>query len=252
MNATQSNNGTSLTPTVQQPVDPLTLLQATIAAGNLDTDKLEKLMDLQDRWTKQQAETAYAKSMTECQLAMPVVVRDAENSHTKNRYARLEAINNQIKPIYASHGFSLSFGTEAGAREGCVRVFCDCSHIGGCTKRITFDIPLDGKGAQGGSNMSAIQGMGSSITYARKYLTLMVFNVTVANEDSDGDGDMLEITPEQVATLERMIEESGTNVPRFMEWAQIKDLKDMPGGFYRKAVAMLRLKIDRNRKAGAK
>lgn len=202
------------------PDNPLAMLSAALQSGT-DPAKLEKLMDLADRWKAQQAAELYAEAMNAAQAEMPCVVRDAENTHTKKRYARLEAVNTIIRPVYTRHGFSLSFGTAKADTEGWVRIVCDVSHVGGCTRQYRLDLPPDGKGAQGGANMNAVQGIGSTFSYGRRYLTLNIFNVTVADEDMDAQAaDALDtITEPEAIEVESQLEDAGVNRARFLEWA---------------------------------
>lgn len=201
------------------PDNPLAVLHLAIQSG-ADPAKLEKLMDLADRYKSDRAAEAFAGAMNAVQAEMPCVVRDRENSHTKARYAALETVATAIRPVYARHGFSLSFGTEDSKVEGCVRVICDVSHAGGHTRRYHLDAPTDGAGAKGGSNKTGIQAVGSSISYARRYLTLMIFNVTVANEDVDGQAaDALNtITEADCLLIADLMADKKVDRDRFLQW----------------------------------
>lgn len=61
-------------------------------------------------------------------------------------------------------------------------------HVGGHCKRYEGDFPLYKAGAKGNDNKTAIQATGSTFSYARRYLTYLIFNLTVADEDTDGNG----------------------------------------------------------------
>jgi hypothetical protein len=51
---------------------PLTLLEQAIAK-NMDLAQLEKLMDMQERWEKRQAEKAFSEAMSSFQSFAPVI-----------------------------------------------------------------------------------------------------------------------------------------------------------------------------------
>jgi hypothetical protein len=199
------------------PDNPLAILQDALARGT-DPDKLGKLMDLADRWKAQQAAEAFAVAMNACQDSMPCVVKDRENPATNSRYATLENLMTVIKPVYLRHGFSLSYGTADSPVAGCTRVTCEVSHSGGCSKTFHLDMPGDSTNKA----KSNIQAMGSTVSYGRRYLALMIFNVTVANEDLDGNAaDCLDtITEEEVLEVEDAILDTGTNKARFMDWGK--------------------------------
>ncbi len=64
------------------PPHPLLILQDAVSKGNLDPASLEKLMDLQERFDAKRAKDAYVAAMSACQAEMPVVVKNATNTHT--------------------------------------------------------------------------------------------------------------------------------------------------------------------------
>jgi hypothetical protein len=203
------------------PAGPLALVQAAIEKG-AGADELGKIVALVERIEANRALAAFNVAMNEAQANMPAVVRNKVNAHTKKAYADLEAVNTAIKPVYTRGGLSLSFGEDDGAKgEGMVRVVCDVAHTGGHTKRYFGDFPLEGKGMKGGDNMTPMQGRGSSLAYARRYMTLMIFNVTVADEDNDGADAAGCISEAQTKVVNDLIRECGearnpVDVPRFL------------------------------------
>src|SRR5690606_12934348 len=77
-------------------INPLALIDKAISM-NLDVDKLEKLMELQERWDKNQAKKAFDESMMGFQSECPIIQRQKEGGVTKDgqvayMYAPLEAI----------------------------------------------------------------------------------------------------------------------------------------------------------------
>lgn len=218
---------------VAQPSDtPLKLIAAAIEKG-LDPDKLGKLMDLQERYEKSRAIEAYNQAMANCQRKMPAVVKDADNKHTRSRYARLETVIHAIRPIYTENGFSITFDEADCPKPDHVRIVANLMHVGGHTHPIHGDFALDGKGAQGNATaMNQVQAKGSTIAYARRYLTLMAFNVAVADEDMDGGGTGATVTPEHVEQINLLLEEcreNGNPVPldKLLKWQQVEQLSDL-------------------------
>ncbi len=208
--------------------NPLAMLHLALERGT-DPNKLEKLMDLAERYKADRAAEEFNCAMNSAQQFMPVVVRDAANPHTNSRYARLENVQSVIRPVYTREGFSLTFGEEESKLEGCRRIICDVAHRGGCVRRYHLDCPLDGAGIKGGQNKTGIQGLGSTISYARRYLTLMIFNVTIANEDLDGNAqaELESITRADVVEIESLIDEKKVDVRRFLEWAEVTKISDI-------------------------
>lgn len=152
-----------------------------------DVAKLEALLRMQREVVQEQAKREFSAAMALAQSEMLPVVRDAANDHTRSRYARLETIDQQMRPIYTKNGFSVRYGSGTQPRDGWIRITCTVAHQAGYSEEHHLDAPLDFAGAQGRANKPAIQAVGSSITYLRRYLLCMVFNVVLADEDDDGE-----------------------------------------------------------------
>jgi hypothetical protein len=120
------------------------------------------------------------------QQEMRHIAADANNPQTKSKYATYAALDAKVRPIYSKHGFSLSFYTADGAPEGSIRIVCKVAR-GGHTERPYIDMPADGKGAKGGDVMTKTHATGAGVTYGRRYLLGMIFNLVIG-EDNDGNG----------------------------------------------------------------
>jgi hypothetical protein len=168
---------------------PLALLDKAIDRG-ISPDQLGKLIDLAEAWRQSRAKEAFAAALCAVQAQAPVVVKDADNTQTKSRYARLESINKKLVPVYTAHGFSLAFGEEDDpkGREGWTRIICDVTHRDGHMRTYHLDMPPEGEGIKGQRNMTLTHAKGSTLSYGRRYLVCMIANVTIANEDDDGNG----------------------------------------------------------------
>ncbi len=186
--------------TTQPATTPFDLIQMAIDK-DLDVDKLERLLDMQKSWQADIALKAYADAMNRCQTEMPIVVRDKVNDITKSRYARLETVSNAIRPIYCANGFSLEFGEDDSPLPDHRRIVCTVQHTGGHQKQFHLDSKIDDTGMKGGATKTPIQGLGSVVSYLRRYLTLCIFNIVVADEDDDGNSAEPTMSEEQLVVL---------------------------------------------------
>jgi hypothetical protein len=219
---------------------------------NVDIDKMQRLMEMREREMARVAKQAFNAAMKAAQAEMPQVVRGAENSHTKSSYAKYEAISAAMQPIIDRHGFSLSFGTEDSPLDGHKRIVCDVGHEEGFEKRFHLDLPVDGAGAQGKANKNPTQAVGSTLSYGRRYLKTLIFDVAVKDEDDDGQsaGDTGGvISEEQRSHLQALIERAGGDTPTFCAWAKIESLSDLPAASYAKAKIALETKIQQKKQA---
>jgi hypothetical protein len=165
---------------------PMEMIAAIARDPSIPIERLQAVMGLQRQVQLWNAETAFNQAMRDAQAEMRPVVRDATNESNKSRYARLETIDESIRPIYTRHGFALTF-TSPRTDAGGVTVECVALHSEGHSKTYTLAGGLDTAGPAGKPNKTPIQGLGSSVSYLKRYLTMMVFNIQLINEDDDGN-----------------------------------------------------------------
>lgn len=226
--------------------DGAALMQAIARAAadpQVDVEKMERLFAMHERMQAKQAERDYADAMTRAQRAMPAIAKERENKQTKSWYADMEAINKKIVPVYTAEGFSLSFGQAECPLTECVRVTCDVLHSGGHSKHYFYDNPIDDAGIAGAKNKTPTHGRASATTYAQRYITKLIFNLTLGDEDDDGNGAHLpRITEEQAATIRDMLEATKSNVTAFLGWLKVGSVEEIPAQAYAHALAALKAK----------
>lgn len=189
---------------------------------NVDVAKLKSLLDMQKEILSHQAEIAFNAAMNDCQGEIKPVARNAQNNHTKSKYAKLEKVDDAVRDIYAAHGFSLSFGSEP--VDGGVKVTCLVAHKQGHSRSYQLQGELDMSGAQGKANKTSIQGLGSTISYLRRYLTLMIFNIVLTDEDTDGQPQVKYVTPIQKEALQKAL---GPFEDEFCKKYQLESLEEL-------------------------
>ena len=209
---------------------------------DLDVDKMEKLFELHERSMEREAMISFNRAMSEAQKEIRPIVKDASNQQTNSKYARLEAINRLIIPVYTAHGFALSFDTGKSEIEGHLLVKCEVSHKDGYSKNYQYDCPLDNKGIAGKVNKTDTHARGSSISYARRYLTIMIFNLAIADEDRDGNQHVQFITEEEQGIINDLIKEKSADKDAFLRYIRCPSVEAIPRQAYSKALTALRSK----------
>lgn len=223
---------------------PLEIFERLASAPNADIEKLHRLLDLHERWAQDQARMAAFAAKNRCESEMSEVVKDAVNPHTGSRFAMIESIHRAIKPIYTREGFSITFDEGEARRPEDMRIVAELQHVSGWSKLYHLDLPYDGKGSQGGSSaMNPLQGRGSTVTYGRRYLETMIFNVTIAGEDVDGNSPLDNVTAEQISEIVRLFKKVKLVVPldwgKFLKWLEVKSLDELSQEGYKTAMADL-------------
>lgn len=175
----------------RQPVSESTALVQVIERAardpNIDIDKMERLLAMQERIFDRNAAADYNAAMAACQAEMPQIVPRSNNSQTNSLYAALEEIDRIARPVYTKHGFALSFGTADCPIQSYYRQTCKVSHRGGHSEERQADLPIDTVGIKGTPNKTGVQGFGSTMTYGQRYITKLVFNIVIGGLDDDGN-----------------------------------------------------------------
>lgn len=214
----------------------------------VDIGKMRELLAMRKDMMAVEAETAFDAAMTAAQIEMRPVAVDASNPQTKSRYATFGALDGALRPIYTKHGFSLSFGTGEGAPADHVRVTCRIAHSGGHRQNVHLDMPADGKGAKGNDVMTKTHATGAAITYGRRYLEGMIFNIAIAQDD-DGNGasDPGEtIDAMQARYLTDLIETAKADEKKIIDFVGGDSLETLTLAQFKKAESALRDFMRRN------
>ena len=230
---------------------PASMLEAVLKASMdpaADAAKVREFLDIALKLEDRDRETAFYRDMQLCQKEIEPVLRDRANDHTKSRYATLEAIDRAIRPVYTKHGFSLTSGT-CDAPAGSVCVVTDCMHREGFKRSYRLTLPVDDVGAKGNSNKTPIQAGTSAVTYVRRTLETMIFNVILTNEDADGNAQSNALISDVHLkslgpVLGVLTDDELANFLDFMGVAEVSALLDRD---YGRAVAQLRPIWERKR-----
>ena len=180
---------TDKTDVVKHEPDPfLEMVKALTERSDIDADKVEKFLDMQERILDREAKTEFFAAMNRVQAELPVIEHDKLNKQTGSMYARLEQIVKTIKPIYTKHGFSASFTEAPCAADNYIRVEGALRHKDGHVEdHYWTEMPLDKTGIKGTVNKTDIHATGSAFKYARRYLTCLMFDVATADYDDDAN-----------------------------------------------------------------
>ena len=152
---------------------------------SVDIDKLERLVELQEAHETRVADCRFNEAMSAAQSEMEPVRADANNPQTKSRYAKYATLDRAIRPIYTKHGFAVSYNTEPSGDPNLVRVIALVTN-GPITQRRQVDMPIVTQGFRGTDMMTRIHATESAITYGKRTLLGMVFNITISTDD-DGN-----------------------------------------------------------------
>jgi ERF superfamily len=227
----------------------VSLIERLSADPTIDLDRLQQAMNMRDRVVERNARLAFNAAMSAVQAEIDPIARRAENEQTHSKYAKLEHVNAAIVPIYTKHGFSVIFGEATSAREDHRRVLLTLSHDDGHTINGWLDVALDGVGMKGVANKTATHAGMSSISYGRRYLLLMTFNISTFD---DNDGNLRQIdearrlnapsglTAEQRDTLHDGLTKYVKDRAGFLKAFHATSVSDFPPDQYDHAIDVLK------------
>jgi hypothetical protein len=224
---------------------PMEMLDRAVSQ-NASVETLSKLMDLQERWEKNQARKAFASAISAAKAEMPKIIKGKKvdfttaKGRTNYQYEDLASIMDQIGPVLSRHGLSVRYRTAAEPSQP-IAVTCIISHAAGHEEENTLMAGRDDSG-----NKNSIQQIGSTVTYLQRYTLKAALGLAAAADDdgkhADDTGVITEAEREIILT---MINDTESDIEKFCEVLEIDSVATMPAAKFRRAVAMLEAKKKR-------
>ena len=234
--------GLVLQPEVSVPaVSVLSVIARAATDANCDVDKMERLLQMQERIMAREAEAEFNRDFAAASLKMPRITKHGMidlRDKGKIPFAKYEDIDRVLRPIEAEHGFMRSFRTEP-CDKG-IRVTIKVSHRGGHSETSTREMPPDP-----GPGRNAMQAIGSASSYAKRYLTLDFWNIITIGQDDDSVGTE-RISEQKAQAVEDLLHELGMSQDpergKFLETIGAKSVSDMHPAVYTVAMNFLQMK----------
>ena len=221
-------------------VDPIMAsIEKLATSKDVNPEVLGMLFDRLDGQQKWEAERAYNAAMAECQAKLEPVRRTAFNDQTKSKYAKLEHISKMADPIISEHGFALSFGAAPTEDKNYLHVTCDVTHKDGHARRYEGSYPLDIAGIKGTQNKTAIHAMGSTKTYARRYMKMDIFDIQLENDDDAQSAVSTTISEEQADHLRKKLDDAEVDLGAFCQHFRIDAYPSLRVADWDRALAMI-------------
>jgi hypothetical protein len=230
-------------PAASETTAVISMIERAARDPQVDIDKMERLMLMQERAMDRRAKAAYASALSLMQPELPSVkerggIKD-RGGNIQSTYALWEDINDAIKPVLSRHGFAISFRVEHPANG--IAVTGVLSHEDGHSEQTTIVLPHDTSGSK-----NAVQAVGSSVSYGKRYTASALLNLTSHGEDDDGKAAgraEKTISEEQEMELREMIEAAEASEPGLKTYFKVEHLRDLKADRYGEAKSMLQRKI---------
>ena len=211
----------------------------------VSVEKLAGLMQLQERAEARSAERDFNRDFAAALLEMPRITKNGTidmGAKGQMKFAKYEDIDRALRPIESKYGFTRSFQTSQSSEQGITMTLVLAHRTGHCEKSTRHMPPDPGPGR---NNMQAI---GSASSYAKRYLTLDMWNIVCEGADDDGKA-VGYITDKQVDEIRDMLAEIGytpekdpAGLSKFLSMIPAKTVREIPSACFRMCTVQLQAK----------
>lgn len=178
-------------PVIDNQSPLITMIERIACNPDADMDKLERLLVMQKEVMADEAEKSYLRALSKAQGEFPAIEKNGKIIRKRKgteivigetEYSKYEDIMSECRPVLAAHGLSIQVVplTDYTKQMGGARLTIahECGHSISEDLMVPFD--LVGK--------NAAQAVGSSQSYAKRYLLKGRLNIIDKSDTSDDDG----------------------------------------------------------------
>lgn len=227
-------------------VSMMEFIQRAATDPTVDVAKLEKLMAMGERLEARNAKAAYITALVAMKPKLPVIDRKGrievraktstgqrDGELTQNTpYALWEDIDEAITPILAEYGFVLTHRSGT-APDGKILITGVLSHQQGHEEETTMALPHDSSGSK-----NAVQAVGSSTQYGKRYTAGLLLNLRTRGLDDDGNkgGDPGFVSDEQAERILDLLTRDKADVQLFCKSMKVSSIVELPAARYGEAI----------------
>lgn len=240
------------------PVHTNTLLAQIerLLHSDVPPERMMAVFDLFNRERERAQRKAFNDDLAGLQAEIFEVSTSGKNPTFRSAYAKLHDLVKETQPYRSKYGISIRFGTtleksEAPPlRDGWQRVVAIVSHSEGHWEEHYLDGPPDISRNERVPR-SPVQSVGSTNTYLRRYLFMMVLNLVPGGmpEDDDGRGAVdAPITPEQVEEITKRINNlnlTAEQISNLLLAVEAQTIPEIPARNYHRIINTLNARIRR-------
>lgn len=220
----------------------MSVIERVAMSPDADIDKLERMLDMQERVLDRNAKEAYTAALAAMQIELPRVIEHG-TGHNRAKYAKLEDINDTIRPALQKHGFAITFRIKS--ENSLIWVTTVLSHKNGHSEETSIPLSLDDSG-----NKNAVQAVGSSISYGKRYGLCAMLNISTGDDDdgqsaSNPSDSVDRINKQQLDQIMALLSKANKSTAAFCKLASIDRVHDLEASRFSAAVARLKKEINK-------
>lgn len=211
----------------------LSMIERAATDPKIGLEKMERMLDMQERILNRNAKQAFTADLASMQVELPRVMESGEG-HNKAKYAKLEDINDAVRPVLNKYGFAITF--RVNQQQGAISIKTVLSHREGHSEETEIVLPADASGSK-----NAVQAVGSSVSYGKRYGICAMLNISTG-DDNDGANNGNLLSASQIQNLEDLTLEVGADRAKFLAYIGVSDFSQLPANKYGNAVKALNAK----------
>jgi len=221
---------------------PAALTRLALTHGQ-SLEEIEKMLELQIKYEKNEARKAYHEAMAAFKLSPPKIDKDrhvhfsTSKGDVDYKHASLANVAEKINTALSIQGLSAGWKTEQ--QGGNITVTCTITHKLGHSESTLLSGAADLTGSK-----NPIQAVGSTISYLQRYTLLALTGLATHDMDDDGNsaGEVERINDQQFSSLVDMMNEVKADQAKFFKFFKIKKLDELPAKRFQEAWKMLEKK----------
>lgn len=169
-------------PASSPAMSPVEVLMNAIQRNpNMDLAKLEKFMDLAERWRAAEAKREYVRAFAEFKQNMPPVVKDMINTQYRSGYSSLANLVNTANVYLGKVGLHANWKPHQ--EQNSIRIECHITHVGGHSESVSLAGPPDKSGSK-----NPLQEIKSTLTYLEGATFQAATGIVARDACADDDG----------------------------------------------------------------
>jgi len=151
---------------------------------NTPIETMERLLAMRRELKAEAARDSYFKSLSAFQMECPIIEKKKpvcdKSGTVRYKYAPLDDILSQVKPVLLKHGFSYTIKTKQDNES--VTAVCYTHHVDGHSESTEFRVPIDAK-----AYMNVAQKVASALTFSKRYSFCDAFGIITGDGDDDSN-----------------------------------------------------------------
>ena len=197
---------------------PAAMIQMALSQGQ-SLEQLEKLLELQIRYEKNEARKSYHDAMARFKVSPPRIDKDRHVKYslktggtTEYHHATLANVTEKINSALSAQGLSASWVTDQDGDK--IKVTCKITHNLGHSEETSLSAAADASGSK-----NPIQAIGSTVSYLQRYTLLALTGLATFDMDDDGNsaaGGPEYIDEKQLGQIRDMMLSTEANSEKFL------------------------------------